>query len=67
MTFEVGGDSIESLRRFKVEAIQILAETGFTLYKWHSSVRALELDDIREELKEMPVKADDNTKILGIS
>ena len=61
------GDSIEGLRRFKVEATQIMAEAGFTLHKWHSNVRALELDDVHEELKEMSVKANDKTKILGIS
>ena len=36
------------------------------LHKWHSNVRALELDDVYEELK-MSVKANDNKKILGIS
>ena len=62
-----GIDSIESLRRFKVEATQIMAEAGFTLHKWHSNVRALELDEVHEELKEMSVKVNYNTKILGIS
>ena len=62
-----GGDSMESLRRFKEEATQIMAEAGFTLHKWHSNVRTLELDDVNEESKEMPVKANDSTRILGIS
>ena len=62
-----GIDSIESLRRFKVEATQIMAEAGFMLHKWHSNVRALELDEVHEELKEMLVKVNYNTKILGIS
>ena len=35
------------------------------LHKWHSNVRALELDDVYEELK-MSVKANDNKKIVGI-
>ena len=62
-----GGDSIKSLRHFKVEAVWIIAEAGFTLYKWHSNVRALELDEVHEELKEMSVKTSYNTKVLGIS
>ena len=33
-----GGDSIESLRNFKVGATQIMVEAGFTLHKWHSNV-----------------------------
>ena len=61
-----GGDLIESLRRFKVEATQIMAEAGFALHKWHSNVGALELDDVHEELKEISVKANDSTKILRI-
>ena len=46
-----------------------MVEAGFTLHKWYSNVRALELDDVHEELKEMivKVKANDNTKIPGIS
>ena len=44
-----------------------MAEAGFMLHKWHSNVRALELDEEHEELKEMSVKANYNTKILGIS
>ena len=44
-----------------------MAEAGFTLHKWHSNVRALEFDDVHEELKEMSVKANDKTEILGIS
>ena len=36
-------------------------------HKWHSNVRALELDDVHEELKEMSVKANGNKTILGIS
>ena len=43
-----------------------MAEAGFTLHKWHFNVRVLELDDVHEELKEMSVKANDSTKILGI-
>ena len=62
-----GGDSIKSLRRFKVEATRIMAEARFTLHKWHSNVRALELDEVHEELKEMSVKANYITKILGTS
>ena len=58
-----GRDSTKILRRFKVEAIQIMAEAGFTLHKWHSNIRALELDDLHEELKEMSVKANYNTKM----
>ena len=44
-----------------------MAEAGFTWHKWHSNVRASELDDPHEELKEMSPKANDSTKILGIS
>ena len=44
-----------------------MAEAEFTLHKWHSNVRASELDDPHEELKEISVKANDSTKILGIS
>ena len=62
-----GRDCIESLQRFKVEATQIMAEAGFTLQKWHSNVTSLELDEAHEELKEMSVKTNYNTKILGIS
>ena len=61
-----GADSIKSLRRFKVEATQIMAKAGFTLHKWHSSVRALKLDEVDEQLEEMSVKANCNTKILRI-
>ena len=64
---QYGRDIIESLRRFKVEATQIMAEAGFMLHKWRSNVRALELDDVHEELKAMLVKAVDSTKIFGIS
>ena len=62
-----GGDSIKSLQRFKVEATRIMVESGFTLHKWHSNVRALESDEVHEELKEMSVKVNYNTKVLGIS
>ena len=44
-----------------------MAEAGFTLQKWHSNVTSLELDEAHEELKEMSVKTNYNTKILGIS
>ena len=60
------GDSIESLQRFKVEATRIMAEAGFALDKWDSNVGTLELDEVHEELKEMSVKANYNTKILEI-
>ena len=43
-----------------------MVEAGFMLHKWHSNVRALELDDGHEELEDMSVKANDNTNILGI-
>ena len=62
-----GGDSIESLRRFKVEAMRIMAEAGFMLHKWHFNVKAPESNEVHEQLKEMTVEANYNTKILGIS
>ena len=61
-----GADSIKSLRRFKVKATQIMAKAGFTLHKWHSNVRALELDEVDEELEEMSVKANCNKRYLGL-
>ena len=61
-----GADSIKSLRRFKVEATQIMAKARFTLHNWHSNVRALELDEVDEALEEMSVKANCNTKVLRI-
>ena len=35
--------------------------------KWHSNVTAFALDEVHEKSKEVPVKANENTKKLGIS
>lgn len=55
-----GGNSIESLYRFKMEAIWMMVEAGFRLHKWHSNVRGLELDKVFEELMETPIEATDS-------
>ena len=62
-----GGESIEWIGRCKVEVTQIIVEAGFASYKWHSNVRAMELDEVHEELKEMSVRANYNIKIVEIS
>ena len=50
----LGGASVENLTKLQSEATKITGEAEFTLRKWH--VRALELDDVNEELKGMSFK-----------
>ena len=50
----LGGASVENLTKLQSEATKIIGEAEFTLRKWH--VRALELDDVNEELTGMSFK-----------
>lgn len=61
MTSKVGETALKAYKRPKIEATQTMKEAGFTLSKRHSNVRALEVDDVHEELKEMSARVDDST------
>ena len=62
-----GGDDIEDVERFKMEASNLLEKGGFQLYKWASNVEQFDEQKDQKEIKLLGIKWDKEADTFGVT